>query len=174
MAKDAAVAAKLEGADGDDTGSASGAEPELGEDAEDGTNGAVLAATEGEMEQTPEADPHAVEDLFEGATEEVLEGPHEVNVEALEPVDDLYEVYAQLLWAVMDCDDLSACSEQHSSGSKGDWTQRRGLFYKVLRTRDLENFVDETFFERATDERGTHTISPLGQPREFYRIEQGE
>ena len=55
-----------------------------------------------------------------------------------------------------------------------DWTQRRGLFYKVLRTSDLENFVDETFFERATDERGTHTISPLGQPREFYRIEQGE
>ena len=55
-----------------------------------------------------------------------------------------------------------------------DWTQRRGLFYKVLRTSDLENFVDETFFERATEERGTHTISPLGQPREFYRIEQGE
>ncbi len=55
-----------------------------------------------------------------------------------------------------------------------DWTQRRGLFYKVLRTSDLENFVDETFFERATDERGTYTISPLGLPREFYRIEQGE
>ena len=55
-----------------------------------------------------------------------------------------------------------------------DWTQRRGLFYKVLRANDLENFVDETPFERATEDRGTYTISPLGQAREFYQIEQGE
>ncbi|MBL49232.1 MAG: hypothetical protein CMP28_09780 [Roseibacillus sp.] len=55
-----------------------------------------------------------------------------------------------------------------------DWTQRRGLFYKVRRTGDLENFTDEFPFERASQERASHSISlPFPTPeREFYQVEQ--
>ncbi len=55
-----------------------------------------------------------------------------------------------------------------------DWTQRRGLFYKVRRTPDLENFADEFAFVRASEDRASHTISlPFPTPpREFYQVEQ--
>ena len=55
-----------------------------------------------------------------------------------------------------------------------DWTQRRGLFYKVLSTSDLENFSDVTAFERAAADRGSYTISPIGSSPAFFRIEQAE
>ena len=55
-----------------------------------------------------------------------------------------------------------------------DWTQRRGLFYKVLKTNDLQSFVDETPLERARDVRGSYTINSPVPARQFYQIEQGE
>ena len=55
-----------------------------------------------------------------------------------------------------------------------DWTQRRGLFYKVRRTGDLENFTDEFPLVRASEDRGSYLLSlPFPTPaREFYQVQQ--
>ena len=57
-----------------------------------------------------------------------------------------------------------------------DWTQHRGLFYKVRRSGDLQGFTDEFPFVRASEDRASYTISlPFPNPaREFYQVEQAE
>lgn len=55
-----------------------------------------------------------------------------------------------------------------------DWTQFRGLFYRVQRGSGLDNLDDVTTSERATnDRRGTLLLVPFPQPKqEFFRILQ--
>jgi hypothetical protein len=57
-----------------------------------------------------------------------------------------------------------------------DWRQHRGLFYKVRRTSDLQNFTDEFPLVRATDDRASYNIDlPFPTPdREFYQVQQSE
>ncbi|MDP7106947.1 MAG: vanadium-dependent haloperoxidase, partial [Roseibacillus sp.] len=57
-----------------------------------------------------------------------------------------------------------------------DWTQHRGLFYKVRRSSDLQGFTDEFSFVRASEDNASYTISlPFPNPvREFYQVEQSE
>ena len=57
-----------------------------------------------------------------------------------------------------------------------DWTQHRGLFYKVRRSSDLQGFTDEFPLVRASENRASYTINlPLPSPaREFYQVEQSE
>jgi len=57
-----------------------------------------------------------------------------------------------------------------------DWTQHRGLFYKVRRSGDLQGFKDEFPFVRAAEDRASYTINlPLPSPaRDFYQVEQSK
>ena len=55
-----------------------------------------------------------------------------------------------------------------------EWTQRRGLFYKVRRSDDLQNFTDESAYARAADDRASYTISSPVPVREFYQVQQSE
>ena len=57
-----------------------------------------------------------------------------------------------------------------------DWSQRRGLYYKVRRTPDLENFTDETVFSRAFDDRASAVVSPTmpAIPVEFFDVMQSD
>ena len=57
-----------------------------------------------------------------------------------------------------------------------DWRQYRGLFYKVRRGPDLQNFTDPLPFVRATNDRATMLVAP-GFPtpeKEFYDVVQSE
>jgi hypothetical protein len=60
------------------------------------------------------------------------------------------------------------------AGFRLDWTQRRGLFYNVRRSDDLQSFADETSYARAFNDRGSYTVSSPDPGRTFYQVQQAE
>lgn len=66
----------------------------------------------------------------------------------------------------------------HLSGAEFrlDWTQYRGLRYRLRSSEGLQVFTDELPFFRATDDRASHTIHLLDPTPErlFFHVEQAE